>query len=51
MYQIKCPICFQKLIWNKANKFRPFCSYRCKLIDLGEWITEEKHIYLYNEKK
>ena len=26
--------------WSSANKFRPFCSERCKLIDLGQWATE-----------
>ncbi|MGB5641016.1 MAG: DNA gyrase inhibitor YacG, partial [Sedimenticolaceae bacterium] len=25
-------------------KWRPFCSERCKLIDLGEWLAEEKRI-------
>ena len=25
----------------KGNKFRPFCSERCKLIDLGDWADEK----------
>jgi uncharacterized protein len=35
-----CPICRKprSLETNDANKFRPFCSERCKLIDLGSWL-------------
>jgi endogenous inhibitor of DNA gyrase (YacG/DUF329 family) len=25
------------MVWDTKNKFRPFCSERCKLIDLGAW--------------
>jgi endogenous inhibitor of DNA gyrase (YacG/DUF329 family) len=28
--------------WTPRNEFRPFCSERCKLIDLGAW-ADEKH--------
>jgi endogenous inhibitor of DNA gyrase (YacG/DUF329 family) len=38
--KISCPICGAKNTWNTENKFRPFCSDRCKLIDLGEWASE-----------
>ncbi len=38
--KIKCPICRKKTEW-KGNPFRPFCSERCKLIDLGKWAFEE----------
>jgi endogenous inhibitor of DNA gyrase (YacG/DUF329 family) len=30
--------------WNAASPFRPFCSDRCKLIDLGAWASEEHKI-------
>jgi len=30
--------------WLPEQPFRPFCSERCKLIDLGEWVMEEKRI-------
>jgi len=30
------------VVWNTENPWRPFCSERCKLIDLGDWI-EERH--------
>jgi len=26
--------------WTESNKFRPFCSERCRLIDLGQWAAE-----------
>lgn len=26
------------------NTFKPFCSQRCQLVDLGEWFLEEKRI-------
>jgi len=41
--RIKCPICHKIANW-KDNPFRPFCSERCKLIDLGEWLTERYRI-------
>ena len=31
-------------MWDPANKFRPFCSERCKLIDLGAWASESYRI-------
>lgn len=34
--KIPCPICKKPTIW-KDNPFRPFCSERCKLTDLGQW--------------
>jgi hypothetical protein len=30
--------------WNAGNRFRPFCSERCKLIDLGAWASEQYRI-------
>ncbi|EPF70274.1 DNA gyrase inhibitor YacG [Acinetobacter rudis] len=35
-----CPRCGQASTW-KDNEFRPFCSDRCKLIDLGAWASED----------
>lgn len=34
---LKCPTCQKPIQWDPENKFRPFCSERCKLIDLGAW--------------
>lgn len=42
--KIKCPICGKQNTWHPENKFRPFCSERCKLIDLGEWASETRAI-------
>ena len=39
---IDCPTCGKPAIWSAENPWRPFCSERCKLIDLGDWI-EERH--------
>ncbi|CUS47382.1 MAG: DUF329 domain protein of unknown function [Idiomarinaceae bacterium HL-53] len=41
---VKCPTCEQSVVWSASATFRPFCSERCKLIDLGEWASEEKRI-------
>jgi len=30
--------------WSKEQRWRPFCSERCKLIDLGSWFDENNHI-------
>ena len=35
---IKCPECGKSTEYSPANEYRPFCSQRCRLIDLGEWI-------------
>jgi len=35
---MKCPVCKKKVEW-KGNPNRPFCSERCKLIDLGNWAS------------
>ncbi|MEM5534994.1 DNA gyrase inhibitor YacG [Neptuniibacter pectenicola] len=42
--KVKCPTCQKKQVWNSDNPFRPFCSERCKLIDLGAWANEEYQI-------
>jgi endogenous inhibitor of DNA gyrase (YacG/DUF329 family) len=35
--EVKCPRCGKPALFNSQNQFRPFCSERCKLIDLGQW--------------
>ncbi len=40
---ISCPVCKNKTTW-KENPWRPFCSERCKLIDLGKWALEDYRI-------
>lgn len=41
--KIICPICKRETTWEE-NPWRPFCSERCKLIDLGKWASEEYRI-------
>lgn len=38
-----CPVCKQKSTWEE-NPWRPFCSERCKMIDLGKWAMEDYKI-------
>jgi len=40
---IKCPTCKKEGRWFEGD-FGPFCSRRCKLIDLGKWLSEEHAI-------
>ncbi|WP_087016591.1 DNA gyrase inhibitor YacG [Thaumasiovibrio subtropicus] len=42
--KVPCPTCRQPVIWSEESPYRPFCSKRCQLIDLGEWSEEEKRI-------
>jgi endogenous inhibitor of DNA gyrase (YacG/DUF329 family) len=37
---VTCPTCQQPAAWSPENRWRPFCSERCKLIDRGQWATE-----------
>lgn len=41
---VKCPTCGKDVEWTSTNKFRPFCSERCKLIDLGAWASGQNAI-------
>lgn len=41
---ICCPHCGKKNTWQTNNPHRPFCSDRCKLIDLGAWADETRRI-------
>jgi len=40
---VKCPTCGKQVEYN-GNQFRPFCSERCQLLDLGAWADEEYHL-------
>ncbi|GAA4337326.1 DNA gyrase inhibitor YacG [Pigmentiphaga soli] len=39
--KVKCPTCGRLSAWDAANPWRPFCSERCKQIDLGAWAAEK----------
>lgn len=40
---VKCPMCRVEVAWE-GNPFRPFCSDRCKTLDLGAWMSEHYRI-------
>ena len=40
MIKNPCPQCGQLVCWQDNQAAKPFCSERCKLIDLGEWMAE-----------
>ncbi len=44
MLTVNCPRCGQPVEWSPAQRFRPFCSERCKLVDLGAWASEAYRI-------
>ncbi len=41
---VKCPRCHKSVKFSPDNPYRPFCSERCKLIDLGQWAEEKYSI-------
>jgi len=47
---VNCPQCGKSVLWDEANRYRPFCSERCKLIDLGQWAAESYRIHEQQKK-
>jgi endogenous inhibitor of DNA gyrase (YacG/DUF329 family) len=45
---VACPNCGKNVKWI-PNKWRPFCSERCKLIDLGAWASENYRVPVAEE--
>jgi endogenous inhibitor of DNA gyrase (YacG/DUF329 family) len=41
--QIPCPTCKKKGDWH-STPYGPFCSQRCKLVDLSQWFNEEHRL-------
>ena len=41
---VSCPQCGKEVVWSEESRFRPFCSERCKMIDLGQWANENYRI-------
>jgi endogenous inhibitor of DNA gyrase (YacG/DUF329 family) len=37
---VRCPQCGATVEWTAASEFRPFCSERCRNVDLGAWASE-----------
>ena len=40
---VTCPQCGASVPWTAESKWRPFCSERCKVIDLGDWAAERQN--------
>jgi len=38
---VTCPTCGGISVYATSNRYRPFCSERCKQIDLGAWASEQ----------
>jgi endogenous inhibitor of DNA gyrase (YacG/DUF329 family) len=36
---VDCPTCGRPSVFAPSNRWRPFCSERCKMIDLGVWAS------------
>ena len=47
---ISCPQCGKAVEWTEKNKHKPFCSERCRLIDLGAWANEDYQIAANEEE-
>ncbi|MDP2825566.1 MAG: DNA gyrase inhibitor YacG [Sulfuritalea sp.] len=41
---VNCPSCGILVEWVAENRYRPFCSARCKGIDFGAWATEKYRV-------
>ena len=41
---VPCPACGRPALFGAVNAWRPFCSKRCRLTDLGAWATESYRI-------
>lgn len=39
-----CPTCRRSVEWGPDFPWRPFCSERCRLVDLGAWLSGERKI-------
>lgn len=41
---VRCPQCGRPAVYAPENPFRPFCTERCRLIDLGQWADESYRV-------
>ncbi|HKT31693.1 MAG TPA: DNA gyrase inhibitor YacG [Gammaproteobacteria bacterium] len=41
---VACPRCGKAVDWDASSACKPFCSERCRLIDLGGWLSEKHAI-------
>jgi endogenous inhibitor of DNA gyrase (YacG/DUF329 family) len=42
--KVSCPTCGKPVNRSAGQNYRPFCSERCKLVDLGSWLDESNRI-------
>ncbi|MDR0379150.1 MAG: DNA gyrase inhibitor YacG [Candidatus Accumulibacter sp.] len=49
MTKVRCPQCGNEVLWSPENEYRPFCSERCKLVDLGAWSSEAYRVPVRKE--
>lgn len=42
--KVACPTCGHEVVWNAQSHYRPFCSERCRQIDLGAWANDEYRV-------
>jgi len=42
--RVPCPTCRQPALFTPANRWRPFCSERCRSLDLGAWANESYRV-------
>ena len=47
--KVRCPQCGGESLWSPENPWRPFCSERCKQIDLGCWASDSYRIPVQEE--
>ncbi len=47
---VSCPTCDKQVLWTPDNAWRPFCSERCRLIDLGAWASEKYRVPVAEDK-
>ena len=41
---VSCPRCGAQVVWMPDSRYRPFCSERCRMVDLGAWATERYRV-------
>jgi len=42
--RVRCPTCQREVVWQQESAWRPFCSERCRMVDLGAWFAGERSI-------
>ena len=51
MRKVPCPACGKPAAFAPENRWRPFCSERCKLLDLGDWAKERYRVAAEDKKE